>query len=282
MNKKVKAFIDIYSELENNFSDFEKYLDKQDKKLSEYIRSYILSLSTDEKGFLSDEKLASNLAKLQTGLRKELGLAEVGKTASNYLESLYSVAEKTLVAHFELNSVAVAIQAINPIIETNASTVLSAITKNDAWRIDSVKNAIARAQVRGQSKSSLLKEFENLAEGKQSGVNNVGIGKYGTNIQRLAHDATFQSQSQINELVQKEGDLQYFFYVGSLVVDSRPLCRHLVKQSEPTLLSEIPSLIERYPEGLYRGTNKSNFLVYRGGYNCRHFAVPTNDKNLKI
>ena len=51
MNKKVKAFIDIYSELENNFSDFEKYLDAQDKKLSEYIRSYILSLSTDKIGF---------------------------------------------------------------------------------------------------------------------------------------------------------------------------------------------------------------------------------------
>jgi hypothetical protein len=61
-----------------------------------------------------------------------------------------------------------------------------------------------------------------------------------------------------------------------LIEDSRSQCVRWVKKrilQKSELDSEI-SWANNNGSGMIAGTNKENFAVYRGGYNCRHSAIP--------
>jgi len=72
--------------------------------------------------------------------------------------------------------------------------------------------------------------------------------------------------------------LNAFQYIGSLVTDSRPQCeRWIIKKGGVLKYSELEKEISwaySNGKGMIPGTNKDNFGTYRGGYNCKHSAVP--------
>lgn len=91
---------------------------------------------------------------------------------------------------------------------------------------------------------------------------------------QVAHDAVYQYDGLINQVIADRFKLNGFLYVGSIIDDSRELCRKLVnmKKVSSTELSKI--LNSRQWDGLIPGTTSDNFMVYRGGYRCRHLAIP--------
>lgn len=95
---------------------------------------------------------------------------------------------------------------------------------------------------------------------------------------QITRDALSQYDGAINDMVRVEFDLNAFQYIGSLVKDSRPQCERWVIQKNGVLLySEIEKELawaRSNGQGLIPGTNKDNFATYRGGYNCRHTAIP--------
>lgn len=95
---------------------------------------------------------------------------------------------------------------------------------------------------------------------------------------QITRDALSQYDGAINDMVRVEFDLNAFQYIGSLVKDSRPQCERWVIQKNGVLLySEIEKELawaRSNGQGLIPGTNKDNFATYRGGYSCRHCAIP--------
>lgn len=90
---------------------------------------------------------------------------------------------------------------------------------------------------------------------------------------QVARDSVFQYNGTIQNIITKEYDLSHFIYVGGLVKDTRPFCRHLVGLKRKIALTEVPPLVEKYPQGLYPNTTKKNFMQVRGGFNCLHSAM---------
>lgn len=120
---------------------------------------------------------------------------------------------------------------------------------------------------------SLLKNWNDgeLTSGKlTSGRPTPRLQAYST---QVARDSLYQYNGAINETIKKEYSLTKFIYVGGVIEDSRPLCKHLVGLKRKIDLTEIPPLVERYPNGLIPNTTKKNFVIVRGGYNCRHQAM---------
>lgn len=91
---------------------------------------------------------------------------------------------------------------------------------------------------------------------------------------QIARDSMFQYSGVLQDKVAEKHELTKFIYVGGVIQDSRPLCRHLVGLKRKIDISEIPKLLIQYPEGTFKDTTKANFYVYRGGYNCRHQCMP--------
>lgn len=102
------------------------------------------------------------------------------------------------------------------------------------------------------------------------------------NLQRystqIARDSIYKANTAINEVIAREYGLDHFIYVGSLVEDSRALCRHIVNEDRIMSLDEMPALIKKYPQGLYPNTTKENFINVVGGFSCGHIAVPVKKR----
>ncbi len=128
------------------------------------------------------------------------------------------------------------------------------------------KNVVAGSSF--EDVEQALREFITGSEGK-----NGQLSKYVTQISR---DALNQYDGQVNSQIAKEFDLNAYEYVGSLIDDSRPQCRRWVNK-EVLLKADLPSEIawaESNGSGMIPGTTPDNFAIYRGGYNCRHQAIP--------
>jgi len=97
---------------------------------------------------------------------------------------------------------------------------------------------------------------------------------------QVVRDSMFGYDGQINGAFAAEIGADAYKYSGSIIQDSRPQCRKWVKMK--TLpFSELAKEIawaNKNGNGMRPNTTKENFAVLRGGYNCRHRAIPIKIK----
>jgi hypothetical protein len=96
-------------------------------------------------------------------------------------------------------------------------------------------------------------------------------------------DAYYQYDGLVNGAIAAKYGLDALLYTGSIVAESRSQCKRWINETKNghrglILIKDLPTEIQRAyatGSGMIGGTNKDNFMMYRGGYNCRHrtFAV---------
>lgn len=114
----------------------------------------------------------------------------------------------------------------------------------------------------------------------------------------ITQDAINGFDGSIQKVVADEYEMDGFNYVGSLIKDSRLTCialtsapgrvmigknvvpnpyADLVLPGGAFRIKDIPEIIERSYNnpGWNKSTTPDTFFIYRGGYNCRHEALPT-------
>lgn len=91
----------------------------------------------------------------------------------------------------------------------------------------------------------------------------------------------------------------WYRYANSLIKTSRPFCQSMREENQYFHVSMIPALLRAQdmyytdddgvrkkvplnkrtglPDGFIEGTNESNFLINRGGWNCGHQAQPISE-----
>lgn len=91
-----------------------------------------------------------------------------------------------------------------------------------------------------------------------------------------ARDGYFQFQGKLDQELSTQFGYNAYRYIGSLVEESRPQCVRW-SEKEYILFSELEEEIAWANDngsGMIAGTTPANFAELRGGYNCRHYAVP--------
>lgn len=101
---------------------------------------------------------------------------------------------------------------------------------------------------------------------------------------QVARDSVMQFDGSIQQSIASALDLPDYIYSGSIIQDSRAQCVYWVDKGDlngDELLGEIDTAING---GILGGSKCSGmnpsctivtFSIYRGGYNCRHRAIPT-------
>lgn len=132
--------------------------------------------------------------------------------------------------------------------------------------LQSVTNGITLKQAK-----SLLKNWNegNLSTGGLL-TSNRPTPRLQTYATQVARDSLYQYNGTIQDIIGDKFKLTKGLYVGGLVKDSRPFCKHMVDLNRKIDINEIPALLERYPAGIIPGTTKKNFPVRRGGFSCQH------------
>ena len=115
-------------------------------------------------------------------------------------------------------------------------------------------------------------------------------GKLKSYLTQTARDSISQLQGQQFKSVADNIETKYIRYVGGLLNDSRGQCTRWVRELNgrikwADLESEIKLAYKNEKKkledpkghrwgGMMPNTNKSNFLMKRGGFNCTHTAIP--------
>lgn len=125
----------------------------------------------------------------------------------------------------------------------------------------------------------------------------LGLSRWAGQISR---DALMQSDGVMQDQAREEFDMKYVRYIGGIRQGTRPFCYHLLTRKEEAVFSmeEVATALDEFcpagvPStagytytpvtkkvtrekggGMIPGTTIQNFFIYRGGYNCRHEAIP--------
>jgi hypothetical protein len=112
---------------------------------------------------------------------------------------------------------------------------------------------------------------------------------------QIVTDALNQYSAQYNQLISDDLGFKFYQYAGTLVEHSREFCVKIIKAKESGCMryihvSQFDELLNgricgnqihinkksNLPTGLIKGTNPSNILVNRGGWQCGHqfYGVP--------
>jgi hypothetical protein len=113
--------------------------------------------------------------------------------------------------------------------------------------------------------------------------NFLNEGKNGK-LARLAEigsmDALGQFNGLVNDRIRTEFGLEMVRYIGNIIEDTRPQCMKWVAMREWPI-EQLPAEIawaEKNGSGWIKGTTVGTFFQNRGGYRCRHEAIPTRKK----
>lgn len=143
----------------------------------------------------------------------------------------------------------------------------------------------------GGKYTQLAKELQNYITGTEiDGVKTEGqLQKF---TRQITTDAINQYSATVNDVMTADLGWEWYRYQGSNVKHTRTFCEAL-KRKKYFHRSELPKIIKGdfqefremkgkiydktgLPQGMYEDTNISNFMQYRGGYNCGHqvYAIP--------
>ena len=103
-------------------------------------------------------------------------------------------------------------------------------------------------------------------------------------VSQVSRDALMQYDGAINSRIAQKFNMTARRYVGSIIKDSRGQCMKWTEMGILTDQQVIQEINWALQGGVYKGhkvsgmieeTTLATFNVYRGGYNCRHSAIPT-------
>lgn len=129
--------------------------------------------------------------------------------------------------------------------------------------INPIQQELATAIIQGKS----VLETEAALQLK---IANKGFTGY------AAHQSVYEYDGAVQQKIADVYELDALLYVGTLIKTSRPQCRKWETQGTikiENLQSEI-DWAKANGSGMIPTTTPENFLRYRGGYRCRHQAIP--------
>lgn len=206
------------------------------------------------------------------------------KEFTGFLKSFDEIFKNTAGLQGELNGIKLANAEISPFMQHSIDLVTDNMVGAglNTNFVNPIKESLFKNITAGSSISNIEKELRLLIAGDAE-----TLGRFERYATQMARDSLYQFNGTLNSYIAKEYELDAYLYVGSIkpgkkgkkggkTNDSRPQCVRWVKMGE-ILVSELQKEINwayANGRGMIPGTTVDNFVIYRGGYNCRHEAIP--------
>ena len=137
--------------------------------------------------------------------------------------------------------------------------------------INRYKRAIVKSIQSGETLNNLTKKLRNISKSKP----------FEKHVRTLAVDSLGSYEGQLNKAMSEKYGLDTYIFMGPVDDRTRPQCRHWATKRR-IKVSELDSEVKRWKDSTgYDSANaltKENWAVVRGGYQCRHSAVPIRSR----
>jgi hypothetical protein len=268
VGKKDKEVLIAENDLLGDFQNIEK-------KIFEAVKKKINTMNIEGGKILFDETNTAIVNEIDSVIQKALQSSNYPSQVNDFLRSFETIKQFNFDAQKSVNDISEKelSDLINPIQKANVEQTLDGLTGTGVSTnfIQPVREGIFKNIVAGTSISDMETYLTNYIISNPERMS--GLKRYVTQVSR---DSLNQFDGQVNSNIAEKFGLDAFRYVGSLIEDSRPQCVRWVGKNV-LLLDQLQSEINwanNNGTGMIPGTTPNNFAVFRGGYNCRHSAIP--------
>ena len=268
--------------MKNTFDIIEDYVerllkdfDKVEAVLADELQKYILKMNIQNGRFADNGTALQILAQIKAKAASILSSSGYSKNIAGYLDGFDELSENIKKIQRTVNGVNVPDSLVSDLKRGAAEQALQQLktTQIEAQFMEPVRKALFARVVTGASVDDTIKTINTMVIGndERKGVLSRWTGQ-------VARDALGQYQGALNTKIRQKYDFAGYLYVGTLVDDSRSQCaRWLGKEFIPIeeLAKEI-AWAKSNGSGMVSTTTVDTFAIYRGGYNCRHEAIPAD------
>ena len=268
VGKKDKEVLIAENDLLGDFQNIEK-------KIFDAVKKKINTMNIEGGKILFDDTNTAIVNEIDSVIQKALQSSNYPSQVNDFLRSFETIKQFNFDAQKSVNDISEKelSDLINPIQKANVEQTLDGLTGTGVSTnfIQPVREGIFKNIVAGTTISDMETYLTNYIISNPERMS--GLKRYVTQVSR---DSLNQFDGQVNSNIAETFGLDAFRYVGSLIEDSRPQCVRWVGKNV-LLLDELQSEINwanNNGTGMIPGTTPNNFAVFRGGYNCRHSAIP--------
>ena len=246
-----------------------------EKKLFRAVKGQLNKMNKTGGKFDFDEKNTNLVNELDQILIGEIQNSSYPGDVRDFLQNFDTVTDFQSELHQNLNDISPEElrNLVDPFKQQIVQDTLNGLTGSGVAVefVEPVRQELFKNIVAGANSSDVEQILRTMIEGDSD-----RLGDLRRYVGQVTRDSLNQYEGQINASISEKYGLDAFEYVGSLVEDSRSQCRSWVNKRVLTK-EELPSLISSAyssGQGMIPGTTAENFAVFRGGYNCRHSAIP--------
>jgi len=268
VGKKDKEVLIAENDLVDNFDNIEK-------KIFDAVKKKINTMNVEGGKILFDDTNTAIVNEIDAVIQNALQGSNYPTQVKEFLRSFETIKQFNFDAQKSVNDISEKelSDLINPIQKANVEQTLNGLTGTGVSTnfIQPVREGIYKNIVAGTTISDMEVFLSNYILSNPERMSQ--LKRYVTQVSR---DSLNQFDGQVNSHIAETFGLDAFRYVGSLIDDSRPQCVRWVGKNV-LLASELQNELNwayNNGTGMIPGTTPNNFAVFRGGYNCRHSAIP--------
>lgn len=250
---------------------------KIDSKLWQIAEGYLGKFPNDEAGQIAyNERTQELINNMSSDFQKELGKSEYKNLVSSVLLDFDKVLLNNQTIQNELSNLTLSKEVLAAINEqkqlvVNATTSYLSASGVNANVIFPLQKTLLENAAFGYTQNTFIKRMKERILGNKD----LG-GTIERFVGQISRDALYQFDGTINQLIAAEYNLNAYRYVGSTVKDTRPQCKRWLSKRviKETEITKELKWAYKNGSGMIPNTTKEKFIIYRGGYNCRHRAIP--------
>lgn len=283
-NQLKNELIELINFIDKSLTKLEQSLVSVQDEMTIMLQEQAVKFEITGGKYVRKQKIAARINTIEKKLNEILTSEKYTKSIVEYLDTFKTIEERNVAMQKTFNQVKVDTEQLSParkFVLEQTEYYLQGAGLNENY-VQPAKYLMMQQVTSGASIEDSKKMIDLWGKGKLSdgdstmGRETPSLNQYGT---QMARDTSYQYNGVVNKIIRDVYKLDGFIYVGNKVKHSRPLCVHLVDENREIMFSELPELLIKYPEGVIPGTTQDNFIVYRGGYGCRHLAMAVRIQN---
>lgn len=275
-DKDINALVDLKeSYIDDSEMELLDGFDSIENAIYNAVNKRILSMNQKDGKLVFDDANVLAVNQINAIVLAAIQNSNYPKNVKGYLRNFDQVKQYNARIQGKANGIDFAEleELISPMQQQTVTKVMEDLTGQgiDVEFIRPLTEGIYRNLVSGSTIADMQKSLTEFIKSDEQ-----RLGQFKKYVSRMSRDAMLQFDGQINARIAAEYGLDAYIYVGTIIRDSRPQCIQWLGKQILTK-AELPQLIAgayNYGSGMIPGTTADNFAVYRGGYNCRHTAVP--------
>jgi hypothetical protein len=246
-----------------------------EQRVFDAVSKHIQKFSSDGENFVFDDGNVLLTNQVEKIILDAIQASKYPSDVNGFLRNFDNIKQFNFDIHGNVNDLSAEELAklIDPIQRGTVEQTLQSLTGSGVSTnfIEPLRTGIFQNIVAGATKADLEAYLSRYILG-----NPEVDGTLSRYVKQVSRDALNQFDGQVNAKIATEFGLDAYRYVGSLIEDSRPQCRRWVAMGV-IQYKDLPSEIawmNANGTGAIPGTSPDTFSIYRGGYNCRHSAIP--------